>query len=209
MRADGLAAFSEPCNLLRSTPVGATLASMRAAVEAPVADLVARNQFIEWPVRGRPEREILLSFGLEKGGHQSSCQAILACINQPQPCIRDNTILFGVFTCQKDEYSSLAAMAELYAQDFVDFRTNGVTVGGVTRAVHMTLTGEYSFTTTIDGHAGATCRFPCGYCCCMGRLSAANKKLLPNYENYGSIQDGVGSGRMPFTLEQKQAIPSL
>ena len=209
MRADGLAAFAELRNLVRSKPVGATLASIRAAVETLVADLVARNHFIERPVRGRPEGEIPLSFGLVKGGRQSSFKDFLACIKQPQPCSTDNTVLFGVFPCQKDDYSSLAASAELYAQDLEDVRTYGVTVGGVTRPVHMMPMGDYSFTTTFDGHAGATFRFLCSYCCCIGRLSAAIKRRLPHFDDYGSIQDGSGAGRMPRTLEQKQAMASL
>jgi len=209
MPTDALAAFAEPHNILISTPVGATVARLRAAVEALVADLVARIQFIERLVCGRPDGETLLSFDLDKGGRQSSCRTILACIDQPQPCIRENTILFCVFPCQKDDYSSLAAMAELYAQDLENLRKNGVTVGGVTRAVHMTLIGDYSFKTNFDGHAGATCRFPCGYCCCIGRLSAANTKLPPNDDEYGSMQDGSGARGIPRTLKQMQAIPSL
>ena len=139
MRADGRAAFSEVRNHVTSTPVGATPVSVRAAVEALVADLLARNQFSERPVEGHPAGEILLSFGLDQGGRQSSCEAILACINQPHPCSRDNKILFGVFPCEKDDYRSLAAMEELFAPDLEGLRTNGITVAGVTRAVHLIL----------------------------------------------------------------------
>jgi len=77
MRADGRAAFSEARHRVTSSALGATLASPRAAVEAMVADLVARNQFIDRLVAGRPAGEILLAFGLDKGGCQSSCKAIL------------------------------------------------------------------------------------------------------------------------------------
>jgi len=79
MRADGKAAYSEPRNRVTSTPVGATLVSLRAALEALVENLVARNQFIERPVSGLPTGEILLAVGWDKGGRQSSCKAILAC----------------------------------------------------------------------------------------------------------------------------------
>jgi len=209
MRADGREASAESRNLVRATAVGATLVSVRAAVEALVADLIARNQFIERPVAGRPDGEILLAFGLDKGGRQSSCKAVLACINQPQPCSRDKTILFGVFRFEKDDYSSLAAMAELYSPDLEDLRTNGVSVAGVTRPVHMTMMGDYSFTTSFDGHAGATCRFPCGYCCCLARPSAASKALLPIYADYGIIQDGSRAGRVPRTLLHKSAMSDL
>lgn len=65
----------------------ATLMSARAALEALVADLVVRNQFIERPVAGRPSREILLAFGLGKGERQSSCTAVLACI-QPAESLK-------------------------------------------------------------------------------------------------------------------------
>jgi len=160
MRADGRAAFSEARYRVTSSALGATLASPRAAVEAMVADLVARNQFIYRPVAGRPAGEILLAFRLDKGGRQSSCKAILACINQAHPCSRGKNILFGVFPCQKDDYLSLAAMAELYAPDLEDLRTNGVSVAGVTRPVHLVLLADYSFTTWLDGHAGASSRFP-------------------------------------------------
>jgi len=173
MRADGRVAFSEVRNHVTSTPVGATLVSVRAAVEALVADLVARNQFIERPVEGHPAGEILLSFGLDKGGRQSSCKAILACVNQPHPCGRDNTILFGVFHCEKDDYRSLAAMAELFAPDLEDLRSNGITVAGVTRVVHLILIGDYSFTTSIDGHAEASCRF-------RACTAAASRDRLPS-----------------------------
>jgi len=209
MRADGRAAFSEVRNRVTSTPVGATLVSVRAAVEALVADLLARNQFIERPVEGHPAGEILLSFGLDKGGRQSSCKAILACINQPHPCSRDNTILFGVFPCEKDDYRSLTAMAELFAPDLEDLRTNGITVAGVTRAVHLILMGDYSFTTSFDGHAGASCRFPCVCCCCLARPSAISKRLLPRYADYGTMQDGSRAARMPRTLLHKQEMAAL
>jgi len=113
MRADGKAAFSEPRNRVTSTPGGATLVSLRAALEALVEDLVSRNQFIERPVAGRPAGEIIFALGLDKGGRQKSCKAILACINEPHPCSRDNTILSGVFPYHTDKYSTLAAMVEL------------------------------------------------------------------------------------------------
>jgi len=209
MRADGRAAFSEVRNRVTSTPVGATLVSVRAAVEALVEDLLARNQIIERPVHGHPAGEILLSFGLDKCGRQSSCKAILACINQPHPCSRDNTILFGVFPSEKDDYISLAAMAELFAPDLEDLRTNGITVAGVTRPVHLILMGDYSFTTSFDGHAGASCRFPCGYCCCLARPSATSKQLLPNYAEYGTMQDGSRAARMPRTLQHKAEMAAL
>ena len=209
MRADGKAAFSEPRNRVTSTPVGATLVSLRVALEALVEDLVARNQFIERPVAGRPAGEILLAFGLDKGGRQSSCMAILACINQPHPCSRDNTILFGVFPCQTDNYSALAAMAELYASDLQDLRTNGIMVSGVTRPVHLTLLGDYSFTTSFDGHAGASCRLSCGYCCALARPSAKTIKLIPKYADYGTLQDGSRAARIPRTLAQKAAVAAL
>jgi len=72
MRADGKAAFSEPRNRVTKTPVGATLVSLRAALEALVEDFAARNQFIERPVAGRTAGETLRAFGLDKGGRQSS-----------------------------------------------------------------------------------------------------------------------------------------
>jgi len=103
MRTDGQAAFAEERNLIRSTAQGALLAIGRSAVEALVADLLARNQFIERPVVGRPAGEVLLSFGLDKVGRHRSCKEILSCINQAQPCSSDNTILLGVFPCEKDD----------------------------------------------------------------------------------------------------------
>jgi len=209
MHTDGQAAFAEYRNLVRFTAQGALLESVRSAVEALVTDLLARNQFLERPVVGRPAGEVLLSFGLVKGGRQSSCKAILSCINQAQPCRRDNTILFGVFPCEKDDYASLAAMAELYAPDLEDLRANGDTVGGVTRPVHLILMVDYSFTSSPDGHAGATCRFPCCYCCCLARLTAATKKLLPNFADYGTLQDGSRAGRVPRTIFPKSARATL
>ena len=71
MHADGRAAFSELRNRVTSTPVGATLVSVRAAVEALVADLLTCNQFIERPVEGHPAGEIVLFFGLDKSCRQN------------------------------------------------------------------------------------------------------------------------------------------
>jgi len=101
MRADSREASAKNRNLVRATAVGATLVSVRAAVEALVADRIAWNQFIERPVAGRPDGEILLVFGLAKGARQSLSKAVLACINQPQPGIWDNTILFWCFSLRK------------------------------------------------------------------------------------------------------------
>jgi len=145
MRADGWAAISEFRNCVTSTPVGATLMDVRAAVEALVSDILARNQFFERSVLGHPGGASLLSFGLDKGGRQISCKAILACINQPHPCIRDNTILFRVFPCEEDDRRSVAAMAEMFAPDVEDLWTNRRTVAGVPRAVHLILMGNVSF----------------------------------------------------------------
>lgn len=83
-----------------------------------------------------------------------------ACINQRHSCSRYNTTLFGMFPCQKDNYLSLAVMAELYVPDIEDLRTNGVTVAGVMRPVHMRFMGNFSFTKCFAGHAGPACRFP-------------------------------------------------
>jgi len=209
MRAGGRAAFSKVRNRVTSTPVGATLVRVRAAVEALVEDLLARNQFIEKPVHGHPAGEMLLSFGLNKSGRQSSCKAILACINQPHPCSRDNTIRFGVFPCEKDGYVSLVAMAELFAPDLEDLWTKGINVAGVTRPVHMILMGDYSSTTSFDGHAEASCRIPCGYCCCLARPSATSKKLRPNYAEYGTMQDDSRAARMPRTFQHKAEMAAL
>jgi len=144
-----------------------------------------------------------------KGGGQSSGKAILACINQPHPFSRDNTILFGLLPCQTDNYSALAAMAELYASDVDNLRTNGIMVSGVTRPVHLTLRGDHSFTTSFDCHAGASCRFPCGYCCALARPSAKTIKLIPKYADYGTIQEGSRAARIPRTLSQKTAVAAL
>ena len=172
-------------------------------------DHVARNQFIERSVAGRPAGEILLAFGLDKGGGQSSGKAILACINQPHPFSRDNTILFGLLPCQTDNYSALAAMAELYASDLDNLRTNGIMVSGVTRPVHLTMRGDHSFNTSFDCHAGASCRFPCGYCCALARPSAKTIKLIPKYAGYGTIQEGSRAAHIPRTLSQKAAVAAL
>jgi len=47
--------------MIRSTAQGALPASVQSAVEALMADLLARNQFIDLPVVGRPAGEVLLS----------------------------------------------------------------------------------------------------------------------------------------------------
>jgi len=100
-------------------------------------------------------------------------------------------------------------MAELQAPNLEDLQTNGISVASVTWPVHMTLMGDYSFTTPFDGHAGATCRFPCGYCCCLARPSAASKALLPNYADYGTLLDGSRAGRVPCTLLHKSGSSDL
>jgi len=66
-------------------------------------------------------------------------------MNQPHSCSRDSTILFGVFPCKEDDNRSLAAMAEMFAPDIEDLRTNGRTVAGVPRAAHLILMGDVSF----------------------------------------------------------------
>ncbi|OSX71490.1 hypothetical protein BU14_0527s0003 [Porphyra umbilicalis] len=209
MRADGKAAFSEPRNRVTSTRVGATLVSLRATLEGLVEDLVARDQFMKWPVVGRPAGEILLAFGLDKGGCQSSCKAVSACINPPHPCSTENTILFGVFPCQTDNCSALVAMAKLYASDLEDLRTSGIMVSGVTRPVHLTLLGDYSFTTSFDGHGGPRCCFLCGYCYALARPSANTINLIPNYADYGTLKDGSRAARIPHALAQKAEVAAL
>jgi len=91
-------------------------------------------------------------------------------------------------------------MAELYAPDLEDLRTNKVSVAGVTRPVHLVLLGDYSFTISFDGHAGASSRFPCVYCFCLARITASTQKMIPDFAIYGSLQDGSRAVRVPCTL---------
>jgi len=100
-------------------------------------------------------------------------------------------------------------MAELYASDLEDLRTNGIMVSGITRPVHLTLLGDYSFTTSFDGHASASCRFPCGYCCASARPSAKTIQLIQKNADYGTLQDGSRAARIPRTLAQKAAVAAL
>jgi len=65
MRAEGKAAFSQPLNRVTSTPVSATMVSLRAALKALMEDLGARNQFIEWLDAARHAGESHLDFLLE------------------------------------------------------------------------------------------------------------------------------------------------
>jgi len=139
MRADLAATRAELRNQVTATPVGATLVSVRAALQATVDDLTARDEFIECPVAGRPGEEVLVQFGLEKGGTQRTCKAVLSCANHAHSCRRDSTVLFGVFPCQKDDYLTMSTMAELFAEDLDDLRTNGVSVRGATRSVRLIL----------------------------------------------------------------------
>jgi len=82
-------------------------------------------------------------------------------------------------------------------------------VSGITRPVHLTLLGDYSFTTSFDGHASASCRFPCGYCCASARPSAKTIQLIQKNADYGTLQDGSRAARIPRTLAQKAAVAAL
>ena len=198
MRADLAAARAEPRNQVTATPVGAILVSVRAALQAAVDDLTSRDELIERPVAGRPGGEVLVHFGLDKGGTQSTCKAVLSCANQAHPCRRDNTVPFGVFPCQKDDYLTMSTMAELFAEDLDDLRTNGISVRGATRSVRLILTGDYAFETTFLGHSGASGPMPCVWCCALARPTAAHVALIGIY---GTLQDGSRAGKVPRTAE--------
>jgi len=123
---------------------------------------------------------------------------VLSCANQAHPCRRDNTVLFGVFPCQKDDYLTMSTMAELFAEDLDDLRTNGISVRGATRSVRLILTGDNAFETTFLGHSGASGPMPCVWCCALARPTAAHVALIGIY---GTLQDGSRAGKVPRTAE--------
>jgi len=78
IRTDLAAARSEPRNQVTATPVGATVFSVRAALKAAVDDLAARDKFIERPIAGGPGGKVLVYFGLDKSGTQSTPKVVLS-----------------------------------------------------------------------------------------------------------------------------------
>ena len=75
-------------------------------------------------------RDVHISFGLDKGGLLSSCKAVLSCANQVHPSSRGNSILYGIFPCQKDDYAALTPMADVYVPHLDSMRTSGLNMGG-------------------------------------------------------------------------------
>lgn len=191
LRADLRAAAAEPRNRVTSSETGVWLVSVRAAFQALVDDLVARGDFIERSVAGVDGGEVLAIFGLDKGGDTSTCKAVLACGNQAHPCSRDNTILFRVFPCKRDDYQALKKMSELFVGDLEDLRASGIRVAGANRAVRLILMGDYAFSSTFVGHAGPTCRMPCTSCSAFARPTLLNAGLL---STYGDMQKGSQAG---------------
>lgn len=144
-------------------------------------------------------RDVQLCLGLDKGGLISSCKAFLSIANQEHPCSRGNTILSGVFPCQKGDYAALSSVADVYGPDIDELRASGVQVDGQRRAVRLILTGDYSFTTTWCGHMGASSRMPCLYCTVMRRRTRRNGRLIGKF---GDMQDGSRAGGALRTQEQ-------
>jgi len=140
--------------------------------------------------------KVISIFCWNKGGRQSSCKAILACINQRHPCSKETTILFGSFQSQKYNYSALAAMADLDLSDLEDLRADRTMFLGVTRLVQLKLLGDHCVTTSTDRHAGASCRSPCCYCSALARPSAKAINLIRKCADYGIIQDGSRDARI-------------
>ena len=181
MRADLAAARAEPRDQVTATPVGATLVSVRAALQSAVEDLAARDEFIERQVAGRPSGEVSVYCGLDKGGTQSTCKAVLSCTNQAHPCRRDSTVLFGVFSSQKYDYLMMSTMSERFAEDRDELLTSHASVPGATTSVRLMLTGDYAFETIFLGHSGASGSMPCAWCCALARPTATHVALIDMY----------------------------
>ena len=149
LRKDLMRAAVEESNQATTNGQGAFLVSPRAALEALIFNLRRQGQFLERAVRGADGRELVASrafegqktasippascvkdvhicFGLDKGGLISSCKAVLSCANQLHPSSRGNSILYGIFPCQKDDHAALTQMADVYVPDLDSIRTSGL-----------------------------------------------------------------------------------
>lgn len=210
LRRDLRTAQAEARNLVMSDGQGAFLVTPRAAVRGLLDDLLAVGQFFERLLRGPDGEEIdaisefvgqekpgdlpdpsvhdvQLCFGLDKGGQLSSCKALLSILNQEKPCSRGNTLLYGVFPCEKDDHDAISRMADVYVPGIDELRKRGVVVSGARRAVRLILTGDYGFVNLWLGHKGASSPMPCLYCAAMRRCTARNGLLV---DKYGDMQPG-------------------
>ena len=118
--------------------------------------------------------------------------------NQAPPCRRDNTVLFGVCSCEKYDHLTMSTRTELLSENLNDLRNNGVSVRGPTRSVRFILTGDYAFETIFLGHTGASRSMPYAWCCALARPTAAHVALI---DIYGTLQGGSSAGKVPRTAE--------
>lgn len=170
-REDLRSAQALPQNQAKINGQGALVVSLQAAVQGLLNDLVGRGEFVERALRGadcqeiaavsifegqgNPSavhaptlRDVRLWSGLDKVGALSSCKAVVSCVNQAHPCSRGNTILYGVFPCDKENHKTLSTMADAYVPDIDRLRSTGVLVRGERRAVLLILTSDYNFMST-------------------------------------------------------------
>lgn len=148
MRAGLKSEYNKRSNIVTSSEAGATPASVRSALEAKLDRLWTTGAFVERDISGKPSSAVIAIFGMDTGGAQSTCKAVLGCANQKHQCHRENAILFGAFPCRKDDYETQATMTDLFFDGIEDLRTMGVSVGGQQRPVYLILMGAYSFMAT-------------------------------------------------------------
>jgi len=60
-------------------------------------------------------KDVHICFGREKGGLINSCKSNLSCANQLHPSSRGNSILYGIFLCQKYDHAALTQMADVHS----------------------------------------------------------------------------------------------
>jgi len=221
LRNDLKKAATEDRNRTTSDGAGAYLVIPRAAVEALIFYLRRQDQFVERALRGADGLEMVatllfdgqvsagcppssaihdvhICFGLDKGGLISSCKAVLTCANQLHPSSRGNSILYGLFPCEKDNRAAFACIAEVYVPDLDDLRTGGVDVSGSRRAVTLIKIGEYAFMTSWVGHEGASILMPCLWCTALRRRTQQNGLMV---DKWGNMQNGSRARGVPRTRD--------
>jgi len=145
---------------------------------AVAATLLFVGQTKARALRSSAVQDVHICFGLDEGGQESSCKAVLSGANQLNPTIRGKVFLYGVFPSKKDDREALAQMADVYVPDLDTLRTGGVDLCGHQRAVRLILIVDYSFMTTWVEHKGANSRMPCLWCTVLRRRTHGNGLLV-------------------------------
>lgn len=101
------------------------------------------------------------------GFRSPPCKAVVSWNNQANPCSLGNTILHGVFPCDREDHGTLSSMAVVYVPAINGLRSTGVTVGHERHAVQLISTGDLNVISMWLGFVGASSRKPSIQCTVM------------------------------------------